>query len=69
RVCGSLDLADPYLLVIPAPDPDDIAAFAEVAPPLPGAELITPELLGELWSDVGKAMASVAAGHPPGVQG
>jgi hypothetical protein len=55
--------------VIPAPNPDDIAVFAEAASPMPGAELITPELLGELWSDVCKALASMAAGHPAGVQG
>ena len=56
RVCGALDPTDPTSLIIPAPDPDEIAAFAESAPPMQGAELVTPALLGELWSDVGKAL-------------
>jgi hypothetical protein len=69
RVCGALEPTAPKSLVITDPDPDDIAAFVKNAPPMPGAELITPELLGELWSDVGKALASAAAGHPEGVPG
>lgn len=56
RVCGALDPTDPTSLVIPAPDPDEIAAFAEAAPPMQGAELLTPALLVDLWSDIAKAL-------------
>jgi non-specific serine/threonine protein kinase len=68
-VCGALDATDPKSLVIPDPAPDDIAAFVENAPPMPGAELITSALIEELWSDTGKALAAEAAGYPEGVPG
>jgi non-specific serine/threonine protein kinase len=69
RVCGALDPTDPKSLVVPDPDPDDIAAFVQAAPPMQGAELITPALLEDLWSDIGKALAIEAARHTDGVQG
>ena len=70
RVCGALDPTDPTSLVIPAAAPDEIAAFAEAAPPMPGAELLTPALLGDLWADLGKALAVEAARFKDGgVQG
>jgi hypothetical protein len=47
-------------LSVPDPDPEEIAAFVQAAPPMRGAELITAELLGELWSDMGKALADEA---------
>jgi non-specific serine/threonine protein kinase len=69
RVCGALDPTDPKSLVVPDPDPDDIAAFLQAAPPMQGAELITPALLEDLWSDIGKALAMEAVRHTDGVQG
>ena len=70
RVCGALDPTDPTSLVIPAAAPDEIAAFSEAAPPMPGAELLTPALLGDLWADLGKALAVEAARFKDGgVQG
>jgi non-specific serine/threonine protein kinase len=69
RVCGALDPTDPKSLVVPDPAPDEIAAFAQAAPPMQGAELITPALLGELWSDIGKALGAEAAQVTDGVQG
>jgi len=69
RVCGALDPTYPKALVVPDPGPDDIAAFVQAAPPMPGAELITPALLQELWSEIGKALAIEAARHTEGVQG
>ncbi len=68
RVCGALDPTDPTSLIIPAPDPDEIAAFAEAAPPMEGAELLTPAWLGDLWSDIGEALLEAARGTG-GVQG
>ena len=56
RICGALDPTDPTSLVIPVPDPDEIAAFSEAVPPMRGAELLTPALLGDLWTDIGTAL-------------
>ena len=69
RVCGALDPTDPTSLIIPAPDPDEIAAFADAAPPMQGAELLTPAWLGDLWSDVGEALRVEVARGEGGVQG
>ena len=69
-VCGALDPTDPTSLVIPDPDPDEITAFSEAVPPMPGAELLTPALLGDLWSDLGKAVTLEAARFKDGgIQG
>ena len=69
RVCGALDPTDPRSLVVPDPDPDELAAFTQAAPPMPGAELITPSMLGEVWSDIGTALTTEAARFADGVQG
>ena len=69
RVCGALDPTDPTSLVLPVAVPDEIAAFSEAVPPMQGAELLTPALLGDLWSDVGKALTvEVARCKDGGVQ-
>ncbi len=68
-VCGALDPTDPKSLVIPALAPDEVAAFFESTPPMQGAELLTPALLGDLWSDMGKALEAEAARFTDGVQG
>ena len=69
KVCGALDPNDPRTLVIPDPDPDEIAAFVQAAPPMQGAELITASLLEELWSDIGEALTAEAARFDDGIQG
>ncbi len=69
RVCGALDPIDPKSLVVPDPAPDELEAYAQSAPPMQGAELITPALLAELWSDIGEALAAEAARYKDGVQG
>ena len=69
RVCGALDPTDPNFLVLPAIAPDELAAFSEATPPMRGAELLTPALLVDLWSDIGKALTAEAARLPDGVQG
>ena len=69
RVCGALDPTDPTSLVVPDPDPDELETFARSAPPMRGAELITPALLGELWADIRDSLATEVAGSQEGVQG
>ena len=69
RVCGALDPSEPDSLVVPEPDLEEIAAFVPAAPPMRGAELITPALLSAVWSDTGKALAARAAKSKGGVQG
>ncbi len=69
RVCGALDPTDPKSLVIPALAPDEIAAFFEATPPMQGAELLTLELLRDLWSDIGEALAAETTRFEDGVQG
>ncbi len=69
RVCAALDPLEPSSFVTPEPDPGDMATYALAAPPMPGAELITPELLAELWIDIGEALAAEAARFEDGVQG
>ena len=68
-VCGALDPTDPKSLVIPALAPDEFAVFCEATPPMQGAELVTAALLGDLWSDIGEALAAEAAQFADGVQG
>jgi non-specific serine/threonine protein kinase len=69
RVCGALDPTDPKSVVIPEPSPDELEVYAQSIPPMQGAELITPALLAELWSDVGKALTVETARYTDGVQG
>jgi len=69
RVCGALDPTDPKSLVVPDPGQGELEVYAQSVPPMQGAELITPALLAELWSDIGKALAAEAARYTDGVQG
>jgi non-specific serine/threonine protein kinase len=69
QVCGAVDPTNPKSLVVPEPAPDELAAFVQAAPPMQGAERITPSMLGELWSDIGQALATKAAPFDDGVQG
>ncbi|MGB5563041.1 MAG: DEAD/DEAH box helicase [Sedimenticolaceae bacterium] len=69
RVCGALDPTDPKSLVVPDPDPDEIAALAQAVPPMQGAEILSAKLLGDIWSDLGTALTAEAKGYKDGVQG
>jgi non-specific serine/threonine protein kinase len=69
RVCAALDPTDPKTLVVPEPDPDELADLAQAAPPMQGAETLSAALLGEIWSDMGTALSVQAKEHPDGVQG
>ena len=69
RVCGALDPFAPGTLAIPEPDPDTLSELAQAAPPMEGAELLSPELLRAIWSDTGAALSAEAGRCPDGVQG
>ena len=69
KACGALDPTAPQTPVVPEPDADELAAFVEAAPPMQGAERITPALVVDLWRDAGDALATAAARHADGVQG
>ncbi len=69
KVCGAIDPTEPQSLVVPEPEPDELGAFCQSAPPMRGAELITPALLAEVWSDVGQALRGESAEYKEGVQG
>ncbi|MBD3337453.1 MAG: ATP-dependent helicase [Candidatus Eisenbacteria bacterium] len=69
RVCGALDPTDPRSLVIPDPDPDELATLAEAVPPMQGAEILDAGVLNELWSDMAAALSAEARGYADGVQG
>jgi non-specific serine/threonine protein kinase len=69
RACGAVDPTDPGSVVVPEPDPDELALLVQAAPPMQGAELLSPALLSELWSDLGAALAAAAGAHEDGVQG
>ena len=72
RVCGGVDPSDPthtQSLVVPEITQDEIEAYLQSAPPMQGAELISPALLLELWSEIGQALALEAARFKEGVKG
>ncbi len=69
RVCGSLDPTEPKSLVIPDPEPDELANLIRAVPPMPGAELLTSDLLRDIWSDAGAALSAQAKRYSDGVQG
>jgi len=68
-VCGALDPTAPALLVLPDLAPDELEIWAQSAPPMPGAEMITAALIGDLWSDIGEALSAEAASHAGGIGG
>ena len=71
-ICGAFDptgSTHKRSLVVPDLAPDEIETYLQSAPPMQGAELITPALLAELWTEVGQALALEAASFKEGVQG
>ncbi|MCP4678674.1 MAG: DEAD/DEAH box helicase [Deltaproteobacteria bacterium] len=69
RVCGALDPIEPKSLVVPEPDPYEIASLVQAVPPMPGAEILSLSLLGDIWSDIGAALSKKAKVYKDGVQG
>ncbi len=72
-VCGALDpTGDPTAaksFVVPELTSDELETYARSAPPMQGAELITPALIGKVWSDTGEALIAAAARYKGGVGG
>ncbi len=68
RVCAALDPTTPEAVALPEPDADLLSDMATSAPPMQGAELVSDELLAEIWSDVAAALAREAEGSAGGVQ-
>ena len=62
-VCAALDPTEPSSLVLPDPDVDEMTRLLEAVPPMQGAERLTPELLGTLWSDLETALEIETARH------
>ncbi len=69
RVCGALDPTSPRSLVIPEPDPAEIATLLQAVPPMQGAEILIEALLRDIWSDMGEALSTEAKEFKDGVQG
>ena len=69
RVCGALDPTEPKSIVVPDPEPDELSAIVQAVPPMQGAELLSPVLLVELWSDMGTALGAETKPYIDGVQG
>ena len=72
RVCGAYDPIDPShenSLAVPAPTPDEIETYLQSAPPMQGAEFITPALLLELCSEIGQTLTLEAASFKEGLKG
>ena len=69
RACGAHDPTDPQSLVIPDAVPEELEAYVQSVPPMEGAELVTPGLLAELWSDIAHALTEQAATDVDGLQG
>ncbi|MBU1220213.1 DEAD/DEAH box helicase [Myxococcota bacterium] len=69
RLCGSLDPTEPEILVIPEPEEDELLTLLLSAPPMQGAEFLNTELLGEIWTDTGIALAGEVKEFDDGVQG
>ena len=67
--CTALDPLEPETFVHPEPDPGGLAGHAESVPPMPGAELVTAEVLEGLWGDLGRVLAERARLAPGGLAG
>ncbi|MFH1467180.1 MAG: DEAD/DEAH box helicase [Pseudomonadota bacterium] len=67
--CALADPLDPSAVHLPDPPHDALAALVAQAPPMRGAERLTPAVLAALWSETGAALAARAAGAEGGLQG
>jgi non-specific serine/threonine protein kinase len=55
-------------LTAPPPDAGALDEMARAVPPMRGGELVTPELLAEVWAEMGEALAEEAGGRADGIQ-
>src|SRR5215218_3357634 len=56
-ICTHPDLAADHT-IIPAPAPDELEALVAAAPPMTGAEYLTPTVLEALWTETATAFRS-----------
>ena len=68
-VCGALDPGDPRAFMFPEADVEVLASLAAAVPPMPGAELMSAELLAAVWGEMGEGLAAEARKRPQGIQG
>jgi len=54
---------------LPVPDPGEVAERVLGAPPLPGGEYLTPDVLTRLWAELDARVLLAAGGHAGGVGG
>jgi superfamily II DNA or RNA helicase len=66
--CAALNPLLPSALVVPEADRARLERLAHAAPPMRGAELVTPAVLEGLWRAMGAALEALAAEHG-GLQG
>ena len=66
--CALADPLDPAAFSLPEPLTTALCALAAKAPPMRGAERITPALLAGLWTEVGQALAARAVTTGGGLQ-
>lgn len=69
KACAALDPTAPRSFVEPAPEPEELDAWAMSAPPMQGSELINVALLAALWADIGRALAEETGQRKDGIQG
>ena len=64
-VCAAGDEVE---IVVPAPEQSSLVALIAGAPPMKGAEYLTPEVLGALWSEMDAALRSELASSNESLQ-
>jgi len=67
RVCHIPDLDRMREITpIPSPDPDELDALADTAPPMRGGEYLNAEMLARLWDGLDALVRTEAGRHPRG---
>lgn len=70
KACAACDPAEPGAqVVVPDAEPAELVALVARVPPMPGAELVTTELLARLWADACEALGVEASAHKDHLQG
>ncbi|MEQ8765479.1 MAG: DEAD/DEAH box helicase [Planctomycetota bacterium] len=69
RACALVDPVDPANWESPPLEPGDALSWIESVPPMLGAELVTEDLLGELWTDIARALEEELSNRSDGLAG
>ena len=67
--CTAVDPLDPIAVVMPEPDFERLQELAASVPPMLGAELVSVDMLRDLWDGLCQAFAERAGEHETGAQG